>query len=143
MIVPSTAIASRGAALDAILPFDRRDQLAALLTDDDLATLKHLASEGMGENTLTELGYRGLVPACNGSALPRACAGIAAPEIRRPSGGRPRSEVAGLRVDDLVDDDPVLGDPAGSWPKIRLSDRGGKPKYPAARSDAPGHCISQ
>lgn len=70
MIVPSTAIASRGAALDAILPFDRRDQLAALLTDDDLATLKHLASEGMGENTLTELGYPGLVPARNGSALP-------------------------------------------------------------------------
>lgn len=25
-------------ALDAILPFDRRDQLAALLTDDDVAT---------------------------------------------------------------------------------------------------------
>ncbi|MQW72036.1 integrase, partial [Sinorhizobium medicae] len=35
-------------ALDAILPFDRRDQLAALLTDDDVATLKHLAQEGMG-----------------------------------------------------------------------------------------------
>lgn len=84
-IVPSTAIASRGAALDAILPFDRRDQLAALLTDDDLAILKHLASEGMVENTLTELGYPGLVPARNGSALPRACAGIAAPEIRCPS----------------------------------------------------------
>ncbi|MQX80035.1 integrase, partial [Sinorhizobium medicae] len=33
-------------ALDAILPFDRRDQLAALLTDDDVATLKHLAQEG-------------------------------------------------------------------------------------------------
>lgn len=27
------------AALDAILPFDRRDQLASLLTDDDVATL--------------------------------------------------------------------------------------------------------
>ncbi len=40
-IVPSTAIASRAAALDAILPFDRRGQLAALLTDDDPATLKH------------------------------------------------------------------------------------------------------
>lgn len=26
-------------ALDAVLPFDRRDQLAALLTDDDVATL--------------------------------------------------------------------------------------------------------
>ncbi|MDL2407649.1 tyrosine-type recombinase/integrase [Rhizobium calliandrae] len=48
-------------ALDAILPFDRRDQLAALLTDDDVATLKHLAQEGMGENTLkalaSDLGY--------------------------------------------------------------------------------------
>lgn len=42
-------------ALDAILPFDRRDQLAGLLTDDDVATLKHLASEGMGENTMRAL----------------------------------------------------------------------------------------
>ncbi|MDX0518414.1 hypothetical protein GOL81_28325 [Sinorhizobium medicae] len=42
-------------ALDAILPFDRRDQLAASLTDDDVATLKHLAQEGMGENTLRAL----------------------------------------------------------------------------------------
>ncbi|PYE30079.1 phage integrase family protein [Rhizobium sp. PP-WC-1G-195] len=40
-------------ALDAILPFDRRDQLAELLTDD--ATLKHLASEGMGDNTMRAL----------------------------------------------------------------------------------------
>ncbi|MDX0140836.1 tyrosine-type recombinase/integrase [Sinorhizobium meliloti] len=63
-IVPSTPIASRAEeldALDAILPFDRRDQLAALLTDDDVATLKHLAQEGMGENTLralaSDLGY--------------------------------------------------------------------------------------
>ncbi len=31
-------------ALDAILPFDHRDQLAELLTDEDVATLKHLAS---------------------------------------------------------------------------------------------------
>ena len=48
-------------ALDAILPFDRRDQLATLLTDDDVATLKHLAKEGMGDNTLralaSDLGY--------------------------------------------------------------------------------------
>jgi hypothetical protein len=29
--------------------------LAALLTDDDVATLKHLAQEGMGENTLRAL----------------------------------------------------------------------------------------
>lgn len=48
-------------ALEAILPFNRRDQLAGLLTDDDVATLKHLAQEGMGENTLralaSDLGY--------------------------------------------------------------------------------------
>ena len=48
-------------ALDAILPFDRRDQLAVLLTDDDVATLKHLAGQGMGANTLralaSDLGY--------------------------------------------------------------------------------------
>lgn len=48
-------------ALDAILPYDRRDQLAELLTDEDVATLKHLAREGMGENTLralaSDLGY--------------------------------------------------------------------------------------
>ena len=48
-------------ALDAVLPYHRRDQLAALLTDDDVATLKHLAEEGMGENTLralaSDLGY--------------------------------------------------------------------------------------
>lgn len=41
--------------LDAILPFDRRDQLAELLTDEDVATLKHLASEGMGDNTMRAL----------------------------------------------------------------------------------------
>ncbi len=48
-------------ALDAILPFNRRDQLAALLTDDDVETLKHLARTGMGDNTLralsSDLGY--------------------------------------------------------------------------------------
>ncbi|TWB43572.1 hypothetical protein FBZ98_1228 [Rhizobium sp. ERR 922] len=48
-------------ALDAILPFARRDQLATLLTDQDVATLKYLAKEGMGANTLralaSDLGY--------------------------------------------------------------------------------------
>jgi integrase len=42
-------------ALSAILPIDRRDQLALLLTDDEIATLKHLAEKGMGENTLRAL----------------------------------------------------------------------------------------
>jgi site-specific recombinase XerC len=48
-------------ALDAILPFDRRDQLAAILTDEDVATLKHLATQGIGDNTMralaSDLGY--------------------------------------------------------------------------------------
>ena len=48
-------------ALAAILPMDRRDRLAEILTDDDVATLKHLAEEGMGEKSLwglaSDLGY--------------------------------------------------------------------------------------
>ncbi|RUW74934.1 MULTISPECIES: tyrosine-type recombinase/integrase [unclassified Mesorhizobium] len=47
--------------LDSVLPFDRRDFLAELLTDDDVATLRHLAREGIGENSLralaSDLGY--------------------------------------------------------------------------------------
>jgi integrase len=62
-------------ALDAILPFDRRDQLAALLTDDDVATLKHLAQQGMGDNTLraltSDLGYlEAWCALATGAALP-------------------------------------------------------------------------
>ncbi|WP_043617599.1 site-specific integrase [Ensifer sp. ZNC0028] len=62
-------------ALDSILPFDRRDQLASLLTDDDVATLKHLAGEGMGDNTLralaSDLGYLGTwCQLATGSPLP-------------------------------------------------------------------------
>jgi hypothetical protein len=47
--------------LAGILPADRREALAALLTDEDVATLRHLAEEGMGANTLhalaSDLGY--------------------------------------------------------------------------------------
>ena len=42
-------------ALAAILPMDRRDALAGLLTDDDVATFKHLAGEGIGDNSLRAL----------------------------------------------------------------------------------------
>jgi hypothetical protein len=42
-------------ALAAILTMDRRDRLAGILTDEDVATLKHLAKEGMGENSLRAL----------------------------------------------------------------------------------------
>jgi hypothetical protein len=52
---PETRRALQLDALSAILPMERRDRLAELLTDDDVATLKHLAPEGMGENTLRAL----------------------------------------------------------------------------------------
>jgi integrase len=62
-------------ALDAILPFDRRDQLAGILTNEDVATLKHLAQEGMGDNTLralaSDLGYlEAWCLAATGASLP-------------------------------------------------------------------------
>jgi len=62
-------------ALSAILPMERRDRLAELLTDDDVATLKHLAREGMGENTLralaSDLAYlEGWAKAATGAPLP-------------------------------------------------------------------------
>jgi integrase len=41
--------------LAAILPLDRRDFLAQILTDADVATLKHLAKQGMGDNSLRAL----------------------------------------------------------------------------------------
>jgi len=62
-------------ALAGILPADRREALAALLTDEDVATLKHLAEEGMGANTLralaSDLGYlEGWALAATGLPLP-------------------------------------------------------------------------
>lgn len=56
--IPTDAVLKRSTdldALDAILPLDRRDQLAEILTDDDVETLKHLAAAGMGDNTLRAL----------------------------------------------------------------------------------------
>lgn len=52
---PETRRALQLDAFAAILPMDRRDQLARLLTDDDVETLKHLAREGIGENSLRAL----------------------------------------------------------------------------------------
>ncbi len=39
----------------AVLPMERRDELAELLTDQDVETLKHLVERGMGDNTLRAL----------------------------------------------------------------------------------------
>jgi hypothetical protein len=45
---PATRRALQLDTLSAILPMERRDRLAELLTDGDVETLKHLAREGMG-----------------------------------------------------------------------------------------------
>lgn len=62
-------------ALAAILPMDRRDFLTEILTDDDVATLRHLVPQGMGENTLRALAsdvayLEAWCRAATGSALP-------------------------------------------------------------------------
>lgn len=52
------AIARRAETLDtiaAVLPIDRRDKLAEILSDQDVETLRHLVNEGMGANTLRAL----------------------------------------------------------------------------------------
>jgi integrase len=72
---PETRRALQLDALAAILPMERRDQLAKILTDDDVATLKHLAKEGMGENSLralaSDLAYlEAWALAATGAALP-------------------------------------------------------------------------
>lgn len=53
-----SAIEARVTELDtiaAVLPIDRRDELAELLTDRDIETLRHLVNQGMGANTLRAL----------------------------------------------------------------------------------------
>lgn len=54
-IATLSAVERRAVELDTIasvLPIDRRDELAELLTDHDIETLRHLVNEGMGANTL-------------------------------------------------------------------------------------------
>jgi hypothetical protein len=53
-----TGVDARAHELDtiaAVLPMERRDELAELLTDQDVETLRNLVDEGMGENTLRAL----------------------------------------------------------------------------------------
>lgn len=62
-------------ALDAVLPFARREVLAGLLTDADVATLRHLAQQGLGANSLralaSDLGYlEAWALAATGAPLP-------------------------------------------------------------------------
>ncbi|UXS05540.1 tyrosine-type recombinase/integrase [Agrobacterium tumefaciens] len=53
-----TSVDLRAQELDtiaAVLPIERRDELAELLSDEDVATLRHLVNQGMGDNTLRAL----------------------------------------------------------------------------------------
>jgi hypothetical protein len=53
-----TAVERRAEELDTIasvLPMERRDELAELLTDQDVETLRRLVNQGMGDNTLRAL----------------------------------------------------------------------------------------
>jgi integrase len=53
-----TAVERRAEELDtiaAVLPIERRDELAELLTEQDVETLRHLVNQGMGDNTLRAL----------------------------------------------------------------------------------------
>ena len=53
-----TGLERRAEELDtiaAVLPIERRDELAELLTDQDVETLRHLVNQGMGDNTLRAL----------------------------------------------------------------------------------------
>ncbi|NKK95786.1 tyrosine-type recombinase/integrase [Rhizobium leguminosarum bv. viciae] len=53
-----TAVERRAEELDtiaAVLPIERRDELAELLTERDVETLRHLVNQGMGDNTLRAL----------------------------------------------------------------------------------------
>jgi integrase len=56
--VQKSAAERRSEELDTIasvLPLERRDELAELLTDQDVETLRHLVNRGMGDNTLRAL----------------------------------------------------------------------------------------
>nr|WP_246645536.1 tyrosine-type recombinase/integrase [Rhizobium redzepovicii] len=53
-----SAVERRAEELDtiaAVLPIERRNELAELLSDHDVETLRHLVNQGMGDNTLRAL----------------------------------------------------------------------------------------
>jgi integrase len=124
--------------LSAVLPMERRDRLAELLTDDDVETLKHLAQQGMGENTLralaSDLAYlEAWAMAATGAPLPwPASEGLALKfvahhlwdPIKRdtdPQHGMPAEVAAQLRTAELL---RSAGPHAPSTVKRRLASWG-------------------
>jgi integrase len=141
-------------ALDSVLPFDRRDVLAEILSDADVETLRHLAKEGLGENSLralaSDLAYlEGWCQAAIGSPLPWP-----APEallvkfvahhlwdpVRREtdfSHGMPAEVAAALRTKDLL---RIAGPHAPSTVRRRLASWSTLTKWRGLRGafNAPG-----
>lgn len=87
-----TSVERRAEELDTIasvLPLERRDELAELLTDQDVETLRHLVNRGMGDNTLraltSDLTYLEALARRQPENPCLAGARGAAPQICRPS----------------------------------------------------------
>ena len=135
---PETRRALQLDTLSAILPVERRDRLAELLTDDDVETLKHLAREGMGENSLralsSDLAYlEAWAQAATGASLPWPASESLAlkfvahhlwdPARREtdPQHGMPADVAAALRKGELL---RSLGPHAPSTVKRRLASWG-------------------
>ncbi|AWB22633.1 hypothetical protein DA075_18375 [Methylobacterium currus] len=59
-------------ALAGLLPFDARERLAVLLTDEDAATLKHLARSGMPTRRCWPAGPTGIPEARPGQGARRS-----------------------------------------------------------------------
>jgi integrase len=135
---PETRRALQLDALSAVLPMERRDRLAELLTDNDVETLKHLAREGIGENTLralaSDLAYlEAWAQAATGTPLPWPASESLAlkfvahhlwdPAKREtdPQHGMPAEVTASLRLSELLRSE---GPHAPSTVKRRLSSWG-------------------
>ncbi len=81
-----TDVAHRAEDLDsiaAVLPIERRDELAELLTDQDVETLRHLVNKGTGDNTLRALTSD--LPICRPGRFPPPALPCPGPRQRRCS----------------------------------------------------------
>ncbi|PDT11387.1 integrase [Rhizobium sp. J15] len=136
--VPQQGPLPRGQQLDAlagILPADRRERLADILADDDVATLRHLAKTGTGDNTLralaSDLGYiERWCQLATGAPLPWPAPKLLilkfiahhlwdpAEKANNPEHGMPETVAFVLRAEQLL---KVLGPHAPSSVKRRLA----------------------
>ena len=142
---PETRRAHQLDALAAVLPMDRRDRLAQLLTDDDVETLKHLARSGMGENTLRALAWDLAYleawavradrrsPALAGGRGDPLEVRLAKREAHRKH-GMPHNVAESLREDGLLRSEGPYA-PATSWPPCTAGagSRGHSPSLPCGR----------